>query len=68
MKVQELMDKQINISLDEFITMWSQYLQANVLFEICLTPNDTLHLDLVNLLSSQAKSVNISLKANNLSL
>src|SRR5436190_964882 len=67
LKVQELMDKYVNISLEEFIAIWGRFLQANVVFEICLTPNDTLHLDLVNLLSSQAKLVNIALKANDLS-
>ena len=61
------MDKQVNISLEEFIAIWGRYLQANVVFEVCLTPNGTFHLDLVNLLSSQAKSVNIALKANDLS-
>jgi len=67
MKVQELMDKFMYISLEEFIFLWGQYLQANIVFEVYLTPNDTLHLDLVNLLCSQAKSVNIALKAQDLS-
>ena len=68
MKVQELMNNQFNMSLEEFICIWGLCIEANVVFEICLTPNDTLHLDLVTLLSSQARSVNITLKANDLPL
>ena len=67
MKVQKLMNELVNISLEEFIFLWGQYLRANFVFEVDLTLNDTLHLDLVNLLCSQAKSVNIALKAKDLS-
>jgi hypothetical protein len=60
------MDRQLNVSLDEFVQIWGEYVTANVTFEIDYSPSQTLHLDILNILSSQSKSVNIALKATDL--
>ena len=46
------MYKQVNISLDEFIDIWDQYLDATAVFKICL---NSIHPDFCqfSLLSNQ---------------
>jgi hypothetical protein len=61
MKIQELMALQLDMSLEEFLGIWGQYV-PNVTFEISVLPDSSLQLDLLNLLSSQARSVNVALK------
>src|SRR5277367_1335357 len=61
MKIQELMTLQLDMSLEEFLGIWGQYV-PNVTFEISVLPNSSLQLDLLNLLSSRARSVNVALK------
>ena len=68
MKIQELVHKQMNISMEEFLEIWGQYLHADVTFEITVYDQTWYNLDLLNLLSSHANSVNIALKADDLSL
>jgi hypothetical protein len=63
MKVLELMGLQLDMSLEEFLAIWAQYV-PNITFEISVLPNSSLQLDLLNLLCSQARSVNVALKVN----
>jgi hypothetical protein len=67
MRVQELMEKQVDISLDEFVAIWGQNVHPNVTFEINVSATDTQPLELLHLLSSQSTSVHVALKVNDLS-
>lgn len=66
-KIQELMGVQLDMSLKEFIEIWGKYVQGNITFEISILSDHTTQLDLLNLLSSKAKSVNLAVKVNEIS-
>lgn len=67
MKIQELMEKEMAVSLEQFIRLWGNYITAKIAFEIAYSLNDTRQLDLLHLMSSQSKSVNIALHAKEVS-
>jgi len=67
MKIQELMGLQLDMSLEEFLAIWGQYVPS-ITFEISALANSSLPLDLLNVLSSQARSVNVALKINEISM
>ena len=67
MKIQELMEKQMDVSLEQFVNVWGNYVDAKIAFEIAYSSNDTLQLELLHLISRQSKSVNIALNAKGIS-
>jgi len=38
MKIQELMEKQLDVSLDQFVSLWSEFINANMTFEAAVLP------------------------------
>jgi hypothetical protein len=61
--IQELMEKQLDVSLDQFVSLWGNNIDAKITFEISFSVKDTHQLDLLYLLSSQSKSVNVAITA-----
>ena len=66
-KIQELTGLQLGISLEEFVEIWGQYVEGNMTFEVSILPDNSTQLDLLNILSSKARSVNVALKINEIS-
>lgn len=51
-KIQELMEKQLDVSLDEFVNLWGNYIDARITFEVMYSAKDNRQLDLLRLFSS----------------
>jgi hypothetical protein len=66
LRIGQLLREQLGLEPDELNTLWTQYIRWDPTFEVSVSSNNIAQLDLVNIISEQTKSINIILRAHDL--